>query len=266
MPRQARSSGTAMRRAERALLEHAADALLAARWRAVSGPATGDSGVGTAADAVGRVGRPDPGRDPGPYDRPGPIYWVVQSETSLADRGGTGGRSAAAAIAIAFALPALNPSVNRRANGAMPGSWCMNTPVDPGRDSATMRGRLAGPESWPWPRQRPRPGTWRVRRPSRRPGSAARCSTRPPCPTRPTMTGPWSLALESVAATVPVPSLDSLVPDTAAAGAMLQQVGDRLTHGVRPLSDTARHAFGFLLGTTSPKPEAPTNPPAQKGA
>jgi hypothetical protein len=75
------------------------------------------------------------------------------------------------------------------------------------------------------------------------------------------VTGP-----ELIAATVSVPSLDSLTPDTAAAGAMLQQVGDRMATGVRPLSDTARHAFGFLLGPTLPKPEVPVNPPAQKGA
>jgi hypothetical protein len=70
----------------------------------------------------------------------------------------------------------------------------------------------------------------------------------------------------SVGAAVSVPSLDSLAPDPAAAGAMLQQVGDRLTNGVRPLSNTARHAFGFLLGTALSKPEVPINPPAQKGA
>jgi hypothetical protein len=70
----------------------------------------------------------------------------------------------------------------------------------------------------------------------------------------------------SVVVAVSVPSLDSLAPDTAAAGAMLQQVGDRLTNGVRPLSNTARHAFGFLLGTALAKPEVSVNPPAQKGA
>ena len=77
---------------------------------------------------------------------------------------------------------------------------------------------------------------------------------------------PRSPARDRSAAAVSVPSLDSLAPDTAAAGAMLQQVGDRLTNGVRPLSDTARHAFGFLLGTALAKPEVPVNPPAQKGA
>jgi hypothetical protein len=70
---------------------------------------------------------------------------------------------------------------------------------------------------------------------------------------------------EPVAPVASVPSLDSLAPDTAAAGAMLQQVGDRFATGVRPLSDTARHAFGFLLGAPSAKPEAPAAPPSEKG-
>jgi hypothetical protein len=72
--------------------------------------------------------------------------------------------------------------------------------------------------------------------------------------------------LEPVTAGVSVPSLAALAPDTAAAGAMLQQVGDHLATGVRPLSDTARHAFGFLLGPAITKPEVPANPPAPKGA
>jgi hypothetical protein len=71
---------------------------------------------------------------------------------------------------------------------------------------------------------------------------------------------------EPVAAGVSVLSLAALAPDTAAAGAMLLQVGDRLATGVRPLSDTARHAFGFLLGPAIAKPEAHANPPARKGA
>jgi hypothetical protein len=63
----------------------------------------------------------------------------------------------------------------------------------------------------------------------------------------------------------PVPSLDSLVPD-AAAGAVLQQVSDHFAEGVRPLSDTARQAFGFLRAPTIVKPEVRFNSPAQKGA
>ena len=78
--------------------------------------------------------------------------------------------------------------------------------------------------------------------------------------------GPAAALPAPIAATVSVPSLDSLAPDSAAAATMLQQVGDRLATGVRPLSDTARHAFGFLLGPALAKPEVPANPPAQKGA
>jgi len=65
---------------------------------------------------------------------------------------------------------------------------------------------------------------------------------------------------------VSVPSFGSLAPDSAAAVAMLQQVGDRLATGVRPLSTTARHAFGFLLGPAVARPEARTNPASAKGA
>ncbi len=47
-----------------------------------------------------------------------------------------------------------------------------------------------------------------------------------------------------VSLSVPVPSLEPLAPDAAA---VIQQVGDQLSAGVRPLSSTARQAFGFLL-------------------
>jgi hypothetical protein len=69
-------------------------------------------------------------------------------------------------------------------------------------------------------------------------------------------------AIESIS----VPSLGSLAPNSVAAVAMLQDVGDRLAIGVRPLSTTARHAFGFLLGPAAAKPEVRPNPPAAKGA
>jgi hypothetical protein len=67
-------------------------------------------------------------------------------------------------------------------------------------------------------------------------------------------------------AAVSVPSLDSFAPDSAAAAETIQQVGDRLASGVRPLSSTARHAFGFLLGPAPPKPDVRANPPAARGA
>jgi hypothetical protein len=47
---------------------------------------------------------------------------------------------------------------------------------------------------------------------------------------------------------VPLPSLDPLGSETMAASRVLQQVGDQLSAGAAPLSSTARHAFGFLLG------------------
>ncbi len=67
-------------------------------------------------------------------------------------------------------------------------------------------------------------------------------------------------------ASVSVPSLDSFAPDSAAAVATIQQVGDRLASGVRPLSSTARQAFGFLLGPAPPKPEVRPGPPPARGA
>jgi hypothetical protein len=52
--------------------------------------------------------------------------------------------------------------------------------------------------------------------------------------------------------TLPLPSLERLGSDATAPSAVLQEVGDRLSAGVEPISDTARHAFGFLLGPPRP--------------
>jgi hypothetical protein len=71
---------------------------------------------------------------------------------------------------------------------------------------------------------------------------------------------------DSIALVVSVPSLNALAPNPAAAAAMWHQVGDGLADGVRPLTSTARHAFGFLLGPAQPKPELRSTPPADKGA
>jgi hypothetical protein len=65
---------------------------------------------------------------------------------------------------------------------------------------------------------------------------------------------------------VSVPSLDAFAPDSAAAAATIQQVGDRLANGVRPLSSSARQAFGFLLGPAPAKPNNRAKPPAARGA
>jgi hypothetical protein len=51
-----------------------------------------------------------------------------------------------------------------------------------------------------------------------------------------------------VGLSVPLPLLDPLASETMTASRVLQQVGDQLSAGATPLSSTARHAFGFLLG------------------
>jgi hypothetical protein len=50
------------------------------------------------------------------------------------------------------------------------------------------------------------------------------------------------------------------LPDEVDPTEVLRDVGERVNEGVRPLSGTARHAFGFLLGA----PEVP--PPPARGA
>jgi hypothetical protein len=69
-----------------------------------------------------------------------------------------------------------------------------------------------------------------------------------------------------VGLTVSVPSFAPIAPDPFAASAALQQVGDHLAAGVRPLSDTARHAFGFLIGPAPGQAGPRTSPPSAKGA
>jgi len=59
--------------------------------------------------------------------------------------------------------------------------------------------------------------------------------------------------------TVPAPEAGVINP----ASEVLQNVGDRVNAGVRPLSGTARHAFGFLLGAPS---EEATRPSSAHGA
>ena len=70
----------------------------------------------------------------------------------------------------------------------------------------------------------------------------------------------------SVGLTVAVPSLAPFTPDPSAASSAFQQVGDHLAAGVRPLSDTARHAFGFLIGPAPDRAGRRTSPPSAKGA
>jgi hypothetical protein len=80
-------------------------------------------------------------------------------------------------------------------------------------------------------------------------------------PTSPSRSG----AVKSVPSSFAVLSLDALAPDSGAAVATLQQVGDHLVSGVRPLSSTARQAFSFLLTPARPKPDVRVRPPGAKG-
>jgi hypothetical protein len=61
-------------------------------------------------------------------------------------------------------------------------------------------------------------------------------------------------------------SLGALAPDSAAAVASLQQVGDHLASGVKPLSTTARQAFSFLLVPARDKAETRARPAGARGA
>lgn len=170
---------------------------------------------------------------------------------------------AAAAVLVMIPLPLLNRAMDRtRVNG--PQIALHNTPAanrgrsNDGDNAYALNVALAEATAatWDLARSASEPAA-RISREALDAATSHGQSTAGPAAS--TGTGPAT-------PTVSVPSLDSLVPDTAAAGAMLQQVGDRLTEGVRPLSDTARHAFGFLLGATPIKPDAHVNPPAQKGA
>jgi hypothetical protein len=67
--------------------------------------------------------------------------------------------------------------------------------------------------------------------------------------------------LDSLAAVLPI------VPQTPPGSALLQQVGDGLSASVRPLSSTARQAFGFLrIPSLEKSDNSPIHQPASKGA
>ena len=59
---------------------------------------------------------------------------------------------------------------------------------------------------------------------------------------------------------VPVLDADSFSPD------LINQMGGLLAEGVRPLSTSARRAFGFLRAPNTEKPQRPVRPSAGKGA
>jgi hypothetical protein len=73
---------------------------------------------------------------------------------------------------------------------------------------------------------------------------------------------------ESEASSQTTPAIGLRVPDTTdwiPTGLNWQLVGERVGAGFRPLSGTARHAFGFLLETTDSKDKDP-HPRSPRGA
>jgi hypothetical protein len=63
-----------------------------------------------------------------------------------------------------------------------------------------------------------------------------------------------------------IPSLLRDFPESPPGAALLQDVGDGLAASVRPISATARQAFGFLRTPIFGKASNPVTPPASKGA
>jgi hypothetical protein len=248
---------------ERALLEHAAgcpfcgqvDARYQVLRRAIRAWASPPAPAAGLADRIlAEIQAPTPSV--------WPIYGEARRDRKWPIIAGLAAMAATAA-ALAIALPHLNRTMDRtQRNGTA--RVLHITHADRGRDAETNVDARALNMAL----SEATAATWDLARSASEP--AARLSRQvldaATGPERSTILPVSFTGSGSVDTTVSVPSLDSLAPDTAAAGAMLQQVGDRFTDGVRPLSDTARHAFGFLLGTALAKPEVPVNPPAQKGA
>jgi 2-polyprenyl-6-methoxyphenol hydroxylase-like FAD-dependent oxidoreductase len=154
--------------------------------------------------------------------------------------------AAAAALALVFVRPAIDvPRAERRttiAGNAARGP----VPID----AKTLDTALADATA----------ATWELARSTSEP--AARISRQ----VLDAATARDSISVADTSDSFSVSSYVPAAPDSAAASAMLQQVGDSLSSSVGPLSTTARHAFGFLLAPAPAKPEARQVPPAAKGA
>ena len=249
---------------ERALLEHAAGCpacvQVSARYQALR----------RAIQAWGPAPAPSAGltdRILAQIQTPTPSAWAIYGDVSRKPLGRLA-RATIAALAASVAtaviiLPLLNRAMDRTPRNGPP-TVLHITDIETGHDSET----IADARALNMALSEATAATWDLARSASEP--AARISRQVlDAATGPDQSRVRAVSVtgsESVIAAVSVPSLDSLAPDTAVAGAMLQEVRERLTSGIRPLSDTARHAFGFLLGTALAKPEVPVNPPAQKGA
>jgi hypothetical protein len=165
--------------------------------------------------------------------------------------------AAAAVIALVFVRPAIDgPRPGRRT--VAPDSATHTTPgsdgslADSSPDRFLLNTAVADATA----------ATWDLARSASEP--AARISRQ----VLDVATAPEPAAVDdnSISVTFSVSSYVPTAPDSASASAMLRQVGDSLSTSVEPLSTTARHAFGFLLGPALVKPEARPIAPAAKGA
>jgi hypothetical protein len=192
--------------------------------------------------AWSRTPLPSADRPSGSWPRR-PAWPVVASLASVA----------AAAIAMALLLPAVNRGVQRLGPGRPP----IDGPIasqDPGAPAFQRALAEATSATWDLARSASEPAA-RISRDmldaTLRPEND-RCELRP---------GP-----DATRGVVPAWFLIPQAPDAATAAAVLQQVGDHLAAGVRPLSSTARQAFGFLIGQGRDRPGSYAKGSTAKGA
>lgn len=242
--------------------------------RRLSCPAPRRQGLEAASPSVFRPRRSDPDRCRGRISIRLDSPFGRTSQTDLAPRGLDGiHRGGGVHRGLAGDFEELEAGACRRspraAVGRSPQSKC-ECPFALGSGSRTRRSELT--------RSRPLrseigdlgPGLVRVRTrcpdQSRRSGATLRSQTFEAEPRPDGTPGAGHIDLEADGLAVSVPSLAPLAPDPYAATAALQQVGDHLANGVRPLSDTARHAFGFLMGPVRDQAGARRRPTSAKGA
>jgi hypothetical protein len=174
----------------------------------------------------------------------------------------------AASLLLALLLPAINQMLDsKRTNppgnvpvGPVVDLHSVPGPVEPSADRWVLNRALAEATS----------ATLELARTASEPAArishdmldsserAAEVTVNPPAEPTPAATagpdeGPVRLS-------VSLPSLDPLTSEGTSASEVLHQVGDRLSEGAAPISSTARHAFGFLLGS----PAGRAGPPAAR--
>jgi hypothetical protein len=167
----------------------------------------------------------------------------------------------AAAVAVALVLPVINRRIQIQ-RPDRPRAWqnaevhSVASPETGRNDHADLQRALAEATS----------ATWDLARSASEP--AARISrdmldaTLQPEEVR---SGP-QLGPAEVGLAAPISIVIPPAPGAATASAVLQRVGDHLAAGVRPLSSTARHAFGFLLGEGPDRSRSRASRSTAKGA